>query len=400
MVYYQDGKLTIRSMEAGDPQVIYDTYMTYGWHPQIEYYQNYMKEEQLGERLTFIAVWEGAVVGLCTLVLHPKEGPWAGGDYPEIVDLAVFYHVHNLGIGNKLLDVAETEAAKRADMVFLAVGVHSGYGPAQRIYAKRGYIPDGSGVWYQGKVLDQYAPCVNDDDLLLFLSKNVSELQVRPATGTVPSDTYSDTLDWYRDHAEAFIANTQEADISSLYEAFMEHLPENARVLDLGCGAGNASLYFANAGYSVLAVDGCREFCDYTHDRVGCPVRCIRFDELDYEAEFDGVWACASLLHVSKNELPGILRRISRALKPGGIFYASFKYGDGERSRDGRAFSDFTEESLRELLDATGGFAVTSLGMTQDVRPGRADERWVNVFCVKECVNRCRSSTCNKDGSD
>ena len=172
-IYYQDDKLTIRSMEAGDPQVIYDTYMTYGWHPQIEYYENYMKEEQLGERLTFIAVWEGAVVGLCTLVLHPKEGPWAGGDYPEIVDLAVFYHVHNLGIGNKLLDVAEAEAAKRADMVFLAVGVHSGYGPAQRIYAQRGYIPDGSGVWYQNKQLDQYAPCVNDDDLLLFMSKKL-----------------------------------------------------------------------------------------------------------------------------------------------------------------------------------------------------------------------------------
>lgn len=96
---------------------------------------------------------------------------WYG--IPEIVDLTVFFHVHNKGIGNKLLDVVEREAAKVADIVYLAVGVHSGYGAAQRIYVKRGYIPDGSGVWYQGKQLEQYAPCCNDDDLLLFMSKKI-----------------------------------------------------------------------------------------------------------------------------------------------------------------------------------------------------------------------------------
>ena len=74
---------------------------------------------------------------------------------------------------DKLLDVVEREAAKVADIVYLAVGVHSGYGAAQRKYVKRGYIPDGSGVWYQGKQLEQYAPCCNDDDLLLFMSKKI-----------------------------------------------------------------------------------------------------------------------------------------------------------------------------------------------------------------------------------
>ena len=84
----------------------------------------------------------------------------------------MLFHVHNKGIGNKLMDVVEQKAAKLSDMVYLAVGVHSGYGAAQTIYVKRGYIPDGSGVWYQGKQLEQYAPCCNDDDLLLFMSKN------------------------------------------------------------------------------------------------------------------------------------------------------------------------------------------------------------------------------------
>lgn len=173
MVYYADDKLLIRSMELGDAKIIYETYLSYGWHPSLEIYENYYKEQEGQKRKVFIAEYEGAVSGLCTLVLDPAEGPWGGQGYPEIVDLTVFFQVHNRGIGNKLLDVAEQEAAKVNDMVYLAVGVHYGYGPAQRIYVKRGYLPDGSGIWYRGKRLEQYAPCCNDDDLLLYMSKKL-----------------------------------------------------------------------------------------------------------------------------------------------------------------------------------------------------------------------------------
>ena len=171
--YYDDGKIKVRSMVPEDAKVLYDTYLSYGWHPKIETYESYYREQEEGVRLVFIAEYDGDVKGQCTLVLHPSEGPWGGNDIPEIVDLTVFFDIHGKGIGTKLLDVAESEASKISDTVFLAVGVHSGYGPAQRIYVKRGYIPDGSGVWYKGKVLDQYAPCVNDDDLLLFMSKSL-----------------------------------------------------------------------------------------------------------------------------------------------------------------------------------------------------------------------------------
>lgn len=171
--YYNDGKIKVRSMVPEDAKILYDTYLSYGWHPEIETYESYYREQEEGVRLVFIAEYDGDVKGQCTLVLHPSEGPWGGKDIPEIVDLTVFFDIHGKGIGTKLLDVAESEASKISDTVFLAVGVHSGYGPAQRIYVKRGYIPDGSGVWYQGKVLDQYAPCVNDDDLLLFMSKSL-----------------------------------------------------------------------------------------------------------------------------------------------------------------------------------------------------------------------------------
>ena len=172
-IYSDDGTIRIRSMIPEDAKTLYDTYLSYGWHPQLETYERYYREQQEGARRVFIAEFQGSVKGQCTLILDPTEGPWGGKGIPEIVDLTVFFDVHGKGIGTKLLDAAENEAARIADRVYLAVGVHSGYGAAQRIYVKRGYIPDGSGVWYKGKVLDQYAPCVNDDSLLLYLSKRL-----------------------------------------------------------------------------------------------------------------------------------------------------------------------------------------------------------------------------------
>lgn len=173
MFYYDNDKLQIRTMEEKDAKIIYDTYKSYDWHPDLNIYLNYHKEQLENKRKVFIAVYEGEVAGLCTLVLNPEEGPFGGKGIPEIVDLCVFFNRHNLGIAGKLLDVIEEEAGKLCDRVYLAVGVHSGYGAAQRIYVKRGYIPDGSGVWYKGKQLGQYEPCVNDDDLLLFFSKEL-----------------------------------------------------------------------------------------------------------------------------------------------------------------------------------------------------------------------------------
>ena len=172
--YFDDGKIRIRSMIPEDAIVLYNTYLSYGWHPSIETYENYYKEQEGHTRLVFIAEYDGRVSGQCTLVLNPMEGPWGNQGYPEIQDLTVFFDVHKKGIGNRLLDAAEEEASKVSDKVYLAVGVHSGYGPAQRMYVKRGYNFDGSGVWYKGKQLEQYAPCVNDDDLLLFMAKELN----------------------------------------------------------------------------------------------------------------------------------------------------------------------------------------------------------------------------------
>ena len=172
-VFYDDGTIKIRGMIREDARILYETYLSYGWHPALKTYEDYFQEQENGQRIVLIAEYEGTVAGICTLVLKPKEGPWTGNGWPEIVDLCEFFHLHRKGIGSKLLDTAEQVASGIADHVFLAVGVHSGYGPAQRLYVSRGYNFDGSGVWYKGRQLEQYAPCCNDDDLLLFMSKEL-----------------------------------------------------------------------------------------------------------------------------------------------------------------------------------------------------------------------------------
>jgi GNAT superfamily N-acetyltransferase len=176
MIYFESNTLIIRDMLKEDADIFYNTYLSYGWHPSLETHIGYYQAQQENKRKVFVAVYDGKVAGICTLVLNPEEGHFGNQSIPEIVDFGVFLDKHNRGIGSRLLDVVEKEAAKSSDLVYLAVGVHSGYGAAQRMYVKRGYIPDGSGVWYQGKQLEQYAPCCNDDDLLLFFSKDLTTM--------------------------------------------------------------------------------------------------------------------------------------------------------------------------------------------------------------------------------
>ena len=177
MIYYKSERLRIRSMREEDAQIIYDTYLSYNWHPNIETYRNYFAENQNGRRITFCGEMDGNLAGHVSLILKPEPdwlGPFRDQKMPLVSDFSVFYDYHRQGIGTKLMDVLEAEAIKYSDRICLAVGCHWGYGTAQRMYVKRGYIPDGSGVWWNGKRHEQYAPCVNDDELLLWMYKDLS----------------------------------------------------------------------------------------------------------------------------------------------------------------------------------------------------------------------------------
>ena len=165
--------IVIRPMEERDVSVICREEAAQGWHPEPEKYRMRIAHMAEGKSFAFTAEYNGEPAGYNNLYLAAKNGPFAGTGIPEIVDLGVFERFRGHGVGAALMDAAEEKAREVAAEVCIGVGLHSGYGSAQRIYVKRGYIPDGSGVWFQDKVCPEYAPCMNDDDLVLYLSKKL-----------------------------------------------------------------------------------------------------------------------------------------------------------------------------------------------------------------------------------
>ena len=157
-------------------------------------------------------------------------------------------------------------------------------------------------------------------------------------------------------------------------------MPAGAAILDAGCGSGRDSRTFRQRGYRVTSIDASQTMVESARQHAAGPVHQMRFQDLDFEAEFDGIWACASLLHLPRAELPPVLQRLHQATRPGGIVYVSFKHGAGERLSQGRHFSDFTPTQLQNFVDLHSPFEVLQIWETQDVRPGRSQERWVNAL--------------------
>ena len=192
------------------------------------------------------------------------------------------------------------------------------------------------------------------------------------------------TLQYYNANAKSFTANTFFVDFSQIQQEFLTTLPSGAYILDFGCGSGRDIKYFLEQGYKVDAIDGSLELCKLASAHTGIKVRQMLFQELQEREKYDGIWACASILHVAKNELPDILQRMYNALKPAGIIYASFKYGDFEGMRNGRYFSDFTEESFGKLVKGIYGLVIEKMWITGDVRDGREEEKWLNIILRKK----------------
>jgi len=191
------------------------------------------------------------------------------------------------------------------------------------------------------------------------------------------------TLEYYDKNAIAFFAGTVNIDMSSLYKRVEAYLKPNAHILDLGCGSGRDSKYFLNRGYHVTAVDGSEQLCQLASEVIGQEVLHLRFRDLNFHEEFDAVWACASLLHVEKGQMTAVLQRIFKSIKPGGILYASYKYGDTQRIKENRLFNDYMERDLEMLFSGIDGAVVKEWWISGDVRAERKNERWLNVVVRK-----------------
>lgn len=192
------------------------------------------------------------------------------------------------------------------------------------------------------------------------------------------------TIDYYNEKAKEFTQDTVEVNFEERRNMLLKYLKPGTHILDLGCGSGRDSKAFIEKGYKVTAIDGSSELCKIASKYIGQEVICKRFDEINEVEVFDAVWACASLLHLPLRDLKKVLGNVSNALKPGGCFYSSFKYGDFEGDRNGRYFTDLTEESFRELIGAFEELDVVEVEVTSDVRVGREGEKWVNGVVRKK----------------
>lgn len=192
----------------------------------------------------------------------------------------------------------------------------------------------------------------------------------------------NETIKYYDTNADSFVDATINADVSELYKKFESLIPPGGRILDIGCGSGRDSRYFTQKGFHVTAIDPSSVMCKKTRDIVNIPVITMKAEDIQYEKEFDAVWACASLLHVSRENMPKTIKAIIRSLKPGGVFYGSWKYGEKDRFSGGRTFTDYTKESLSNVLREISSIEAAEMWITNDVRRERSSEQWLNVLMI------------------
>ena len=191
------------------------------------------------------------------------------------------------------------------------------------------------------------------------------------------------TIEYYNQNADMFVQGTRLVDFTVVQERFAKMLPVGSRILDFGCGSGRDTKYFLEEGYRVEATDGSSELCKSASDFTGIEVKEMLFQDLDARGKYEGIWACSSILHLSKRELLPVIRKMCDALKDNGVIYTSFKYGDFEGERNGRYFTDFTEDTFDKFIKVIQELTIEEEWITSDVRPGRGEEKWLNLILRK-----------------
>ena len=191
------------------------------------------------------------------------------------------------------------------------------------------------------------------------------------------------SVEFYNNNAEEFFNNNVNADMSATYSLFEENLSDiDGEILDLGCGSGRDAKHFIDKGYKVTALDLSPVLAEKASKYIGQQVIIGDMKDLDYKDRFIGIWACASLLHLTENEVLETIKRCHKALKKDGVLYASFKYGENNYEKDGRSFTCFTKDKFLNLIEGLD-FYYRATFETGDVRPGRENEKWLNVILKK-----------------
>ena len=191
------------------------------------------------------------------------------------------------------------------------------------------------------------------------------------------------SISFYEDNADWFFQRTVNVDMSATHSRFVGLLKPGDAILDAGCGSGRDARVFRDLGFKVTAMEAAPRLAALAQAHIGLPVEIMTFEQIAWQDRFDGIWACASLLHVPAEDLPTTLARLRDALVPGGILWASFKLGTEERIEADRHFTDFDEVRMAALLAEVSGLSLIEMWVTPDSRDDFSHQSWLNILCRK-----------------
>lgn len=204
---------------------------------------------------------------------------------------------------------------------------------------------------------------------------------------TSTSSMTSDTEKYYENFASEYFDATINADMTHLYSEFLALLPEKGKILDAGCGSGRDMLFFSKQGFNVSGLDSSAELARLAERYTGQPVTVGKIESMSVNNHYDGIWACASLLHIERSRLPIVIKSIKDALKTDGILFASIREGLGSRTgEDGRFYELYNENEFAETIQDSG-LSIISVKKTEDVINREEYRCWINVLARKENID-------------
>lgn len=196
------------------------------------------------------------------------------------------------------------------------------------------------------------------------------------------------TIDYYNNFAQEFFKQTVNSNMTPIYDRFLQYVKPSSCICDLGCGSGRDTKFFKDMGYSVIAIDGAKEMCKLAERYVGQEVICMDFYDIDKKVDFlekfDSIWACSSLLHVPYKDMKKVYGKIIRCCKNNAVIYTCYKSGQKETVKDGRIFSNFTQEVLYSFIKSLPQIILLDQWISSDVRDKKNAPQWINII-LKVC---------------
>ena len=191
------------------------------------------------------------------------------------------------------------------------------------------------------------------------------------------------SFDYYDKNPDKFYQDTVHVDMGEFYQIFLPLVRDGGKILDVGCGSGRDLRKFKNLGYEPVGIDASIEMVKKAKALSEVEVLNLKFSEITWEHEFDGLWASASLLHVPVNEIPNTIKLLWKSLKRSSPFFMSFKYGENSYTKNERHFQNYTEVTIEPILDNLEEHKVEEIWVTADKRANRQDENWLNLVLTK-----------------